>query len=171
MASLPGRRLEIIINLHRDCDTLSAYAFWSGPRLAGQEEISYLPWIEGVFRIPLKEEVFMEESSEFLVSLEGVNHAEAATLIDDLQTELRRNGIEARRTREDETTLDFGATLVLVLGAPAVVIAARALRDWANRKNAGTIIRKRNGETVVKGLESKDVAAVAQALDLARKAK
>jgi hypothetical protein len=107
----------------------------------------------------------MDQQTEFLVSLDGLTKRDADALVDDLLTDLRRSGIkDASRLREDERTQDFGATLVLVLGTPAVLAAIKAIRDWATRKNAGVIIRKKNGDVIVKGLESKDVAEVAKSV-------
>jgi hypothetical protein len=107
----------------------------------------------------------MNSDGKILVSLDGVSERESDQLADDLEKEFLRNGLQVHRQREDEATMDFGATLVLVLGAPAVVIAAKALRDWVTRKNAGAIVRKPDGEILVKGLESKDIAAVTEAIN------
>src|ERR1051326_3349421 len=77
----------------------------------------------------------MDQQTEFLVSLDGLTKRDADALVDDLLTDLRRSGIkDASRLREDERTQDFGATLVLVLGTPAVLAAIKAIRDWATRK-------------------------------------
>jgi hypothetical protein len=107
-----------------------------------------------------------DQKTEFLVSLDGLSKAETDSLVDNLLEELHRGGFkDVSRLREDERTQDFGATLILVLGTPAVIAAIKAIRDWSTRKNAAAIIRKKNGELVVKGLESKDVADVAKALN------
>jgi len=68
------------------------------------------------------------------------------------------------RQRDRETTQDFGATLVLVLGAPAVVVLAKAIHAWAIRNNAGTIsLQGPEGTLIAKNIESKNAAAIVEA--------
>jgi hypothetical protein len=106
-----------------------------------------------------------DKEQQILVNVEGINRSEIDSLIDDLTAELQRAGFpQSSRLREDDRTQDFGATLVLVLGTPAVITAIKAIRDWSARKNAGIIIRRKNGEVIAKGLESKDMAEVAKAI-------
>jgi hypothetical protein len=106
-----------------------------------------------------------DQQQEFLVNLDGITARDADALIDDLASELQRSGFEkSSRLRDDERTQDFGATLILVLGAPAVIAAIKAIRDWSVRKNAGVIIRKRNGDIIARGLESKDMKEVAKSI-------
>lgn len=74
-------------------------------------------------------------------------------------------GLTVERHREDPTTLDFGATLILVLGAPATLILARAIRKWACRTNAARIeFATKDGSFSVKNVDSRDVASIVKAL-------
>jgi hypothetical protein len=73
------------------------------------------------------------------------------------------DGVTVERARENEESLDFGATLVLALGTPAVVALANAIAKWANRTNQGSITFER-GRTVVRNIDSKDAAAIIEAL-------
>ena len=68
----------------------------------------------------------------------------AGWLVTDLESEIKKLRVENERiqtsiTREDPRAGDFGTTLVMVLGAPAMVILAKAVRDWAKRKNQSVI--------------------------------
>jgi hypothetical protein len=79
----------------------------------------------------------------------------------DLRRELVEadDDVQVDRRRDDPETQDFGATLVLILGAPAIVSIAKALHSWLSRNNAAvvTIERPDGQKLVVKNLESKDV--------------
>jgi hypothetical protein len=61
--------------------------------------------------------------------------------------------------RDDQSKQDFGITLVAVFGAPAVVIAARAIKSWADR--TGTVIRINGIE--LKNVSGKDGAEIVRA--------
>jgi len=73
-------------------------------------------------------------------------------------------GVTVERARENEESLDFGATLVLVLGTPAVVALAHAIAKWAIRSNQGTITIEPDGRTIVENIDSKDAAAIIEAI-------
>ena len=51
-----------------------------------------------------------------------------------------------------------------MLGAPAVVVLAKALKAWAARNNAASIsLQGADGTLIAKNLESKDAAAIVEA--------
>ena len=108
----------------------------------------------------------MGKESQFVITFEGIPVADANKLAADLETELKMAGVEVSRQRQDESSMDFGASLVLILGTPAVVMAARALYAWVKRKNAGSLrIKLPNGsEFSADNIESKDAPALAEAL-------
>jgi hypothetical protein len=104
---------------------------------------------------------------ELYLSFEGATVADGNRYSEDLRSQLldADPGLSVERIRTDDSTMDFGATLVLVLGAPATVAAARAILAWAKRNNrASIVVKTRSGTLVAKNLESKDVAEVAKAL-------
>src|SRR5262249_12823176 len=80
---------------------------------------------------------------------------------EDLRRELVEadDDVQVDRRRDDPESQDFGATLVLVLGTPAIVAVARALHSWLSRNNAVavTIERPDGQKLTVRNLESKDV--------------
>jgi hypothetical protein len=93
----------------------------------------------------------------------------AELLASDVRREVRDEGrpIEAEVKRTDPTAMDFGTTLVLVLGAPAVVVLARAVRDWAKRTGNNATISI-NGNTI-NNVASEDVAAIVKAMNSPKK--
>ena len=88
----------------------------------------------------------------------------AESLAADVRREVKDEGrrVEPRVVRTDPTAQDFGTTLVLVLGAPAVIVLARAIRDWAQRTDRGQI--EINGARI-SNVKSTDVAAIIDALN------
>jgi hypothetical protein len=91
----------------------------------------------------------------------------AGRLVEDLSKEISRSvkedgrSVEPTVVRSDPTAQDFGSTLVLVLGTPAITYLARAIFEWAKRTNNSDI--KINGVRIER-VESCDVADVVAAL-------
>jgi hypothetical protein len=69
--------------------------------------------------------------------------------------------VSAEVRRDSPDPQDFGATLVLILAAPAVVVLANAVRDWARRTETGEIII--NGNRVTNA-RSEDAAEIIRAI-------
>jgi hypothetical protein len=86
----------------------------------------------------------------------------AEDLAEEVRREVRDNGkpVQGEVRRTDPEAQDFGTTLVILLGTRAVVILARAIRDWARRKEQATI--EINGVRVV-NVASQDVAEIVRA--------
>ena len=102
-------------------------------------------------------------SQRISIQFEG-SDKQAAEAARTLAVALREvQGVSVERERSSDETLDFGATLVLVLGSPAIVAAANAIAKWAVRSNQ-TRITIESGRTVVTNLDSKDAAAVIEAI-------
>ena len=104
---------------------------------------------------------------EILIRFPDANLAEGNRLAEELRQDLLDMvpGIQVERYRDDPASMDFGATLVLVLGAPATLIIARAIHKWAGRANAAHIeFTTKAGTVSVKNVESKDVTSIVKAL-------
>ncbi len=112
----------------------------------------------------------MNEGHQVKISFPQKTPDVAGRLADSLATEIRRSvkddgkPVESTVTRSDPTAMDFGATLVLVLGTPAIIILARAVLEWAKRTDNSDI--EINGIRIT-NLASKDVADVVTALKAA----
>jgi hypothetical protein len=91
----------------------------------------------------------------------------ANTLAESLGTELRQDlprdqgPIQADVVRTDPQAQDFGTTLVLLLGTPVLLALANAVRDWAKRKDQGSI--EINGVRI-NNVASKDAADIIRAI-------
>jgi len=85
------------------------------------------------------------------LSFEGADVAEANRFAAELAEQLREADapIEVRETRVDPSSQDFGATLVLLLGAPAVVALAKGVSAWlAMRPDAKITIKRKDSVTL-----------------------
>ncbi|HTT75672.1 MAG TPA: hypothetical protein VMF50_06775 [Candidatus Binataceae bacterium] len=78
--------------------------------------------------------------------------AELKQYLDRDQTTVQRNDREAQ---------DFGVSLIAVLGTPAVIILAKAVKSWVER--TGTILEI-NGARI-KNVRSQDYAEIVRAIE------
>jgi hypothetical protein len=101
-----------------------------------------------------------------VVKFENCSVADANRWAEDLRRDLLDGvpDMQVDRQRDNPAAQDFGATLVLVLGTPAIVMLAKALKAWLARNNAASIrLETADGILVANNLESKDAAAIVQA--------
>ena len=67
--------------------------------------------------------------------------------------------------RDNPYSQDFGTTLSLVLGTPAVIVVAKALCNWlALRRQASITIKTPRGEIIGTNLTSQDALKLAELL-------
>jgi len=105
----------------------------------------------------------MSGEHRLTLSFEGADLADANRFAAELAERLRdaEEEIEVRETRADPNAQDFGATLVLLLGAPAVVALAKGVSAWlAMRPNAKVTLKDKDGTIIASGLTSADARAV-----------
>jgi hypothetical protein len=113
------------------------------------------------------------EKNSVHISFPGVTPDKANGLAESLASDVRREvkddgkSVEPDVQRTDKTAQDFGTTLVLVLGTPAVIILAKAVRDWAQRTGNESKISI-NGN-VIDNVASKDVADIVKAMTAKKK--
>lgn len=103
----------------------------------------------------------------YIINFNGVSDAEANIYAEELRNVLldASSDIEVERRRSDPFTQDFGATLVLVLGTPAIVTITKALGDWLTRCSSAEItIKTDNGEIIGKNIKSKDIIRITELL-------
>jgi hypothetical protein len=72
-------------------------------------------------------------------------------------------GVRVEQKRDDEHSQDFGATLLVVLGTPAVIAFARALGDWLKLHHSVVIdIKTPDGRYLAKNITAKDAQELAE---------
>ena len=108
------------------------------------------------------------DNQTYIVKFDGEDLADAnryaAELRDTLLEVASDTGVnvEANVRRDDPSTMDFGGTLVLVLGTPAAIAIAKGFADWLRKRNTASVtIETGDGKLVAKNISSKDAASLA----------
>jgi len=106
----------------------------------------------------------MNDTEQLEIRFEDVSLRDADLKIAELQRELKQSSadVSVEIKKDDQTTQDFGATLVLVLGTPAILAVAKGIASYLAR-HRGTISISKNGEVVATGISSDDAARIAEA--------
>jgi len=96
---------------------------------------------------------------------ENISRAEAGKLAAGLRQEilLSSSDVSVDIERDDPSHMDFGTTLVLVLGAPAIVAVAKGIANYLSRYGSRIIIEA-DGKIVAEGISGKDLALIQEAL-------
>lgn len=103
----------------------------------------------------------------YTITFDNVSEADADRYAAELRNFLLNAApdIEVERRREDPYTQDFGATLLLILGTPAIVAAVNQIGDWlALRNKAGITIKNGKGEVIATNITGKEVIKLAELL-------
>ena len=103
----------------------------------------------------------------YLITFDEVSSAEANRYAEELREFLldASPDIEVNRKRDDIHTQDFGATLVLLLGTPAVAAVVTAIGNWLTLRNKASLtIKRSNEEIVVQNITSKKAAELTEIL-------
>jgi hypothetical protein len=109
----------------------------------------------------------------FIIRFEGLSSAEASVEAQRLQEVLADASpdIDVKLQRERGESMDMGATLVLLLGTPAIIAAAKGFAAWLGQrgKRPGSLVVERVGadgsiERFCFDGDSADTAKVAEAL-------
>ncbi len=108
----------------------------------------------------------MDEQT-YIITFDDISAADANRYAEELRQALldASPDVSVHRRRDDPRTQDFGATLVLLLGTPAVPAIATAISNWlALRNRASLTIKRDNEEIVVQNITSRKAAELAQLL-------
>jgi len=105
------------------------------------------------------------DQQEYTISFDQVSSADANRYASDLQEALldAAPGITVDRRRANPDTQDFGATLALLAGTPAVLALAQAIGNWlqAHHQVELTVKRPDGTEIVLTNATSKDAKEMA----------
>src|SRR5262249_9174024 len=106
------------------------------------------------------------QPSEFRITFPDVSAAARTRLASDLRDTLAQvSGVSNPSVlRERLDTQDPGTIVSVVLAAPAVVVAVKALGAWLVREHASVTIERPDGTIVLKNMKSGDIPNAIEAL-------
>ena len=103
---------------------------------------------------------------KFVIKVEGTSVAEAGQLLQDLRETVldSHSDVSATLERDDPEAQDFGATLVLLLGTPAIIAVAKGIQEWLKLHHSAELRMEKNGVVVAKNLTGKQAVDIAKIL-------
>lgn len=98
------------------------------------------------------------------IEFEGVDAAQGNINAAELREQLENvDGLTIEQRRSGGNTMDFGATLAIVLGSAAVTAVAKGIEVWLKMRDTGTItIRTPKGEIIATGVSARDVRPIVE---------
>lgn len=101
-----------------------------------------------------------KEVSKFEVRFNDLTVAEATVRAAELRNAVldASSEVSANIVKDDQATMDMGATLVLLLGAPAAVAVAKGVADYMRRAGVSVTIVADGKETTFKNMAGSDIA-------------
>jgi len=108
----------------------------------------------------------MDEQT-YIITFDGISTAEANRYAQELRQVLLDASphVEVQRRRDDPRTQDFGSTLVLLVGTPAVTAIVTAIGNWLKLRNQASLTIKRSDEQIIlQNITSAQATQLAQLL-------
>ena len=108
----------------------------------------------------------------YVIEFGDASSADANVYADQLREALldAAPGVSVETRRGDRDAQDLGATLVLILGTPAVIVIAKALGDWLRLHHSVSVnIKNADGSFAATNLTAKDARAITELLRGRRK--
>lgn len=109
----------------------------------------------------------MELTRQFIIKFQDLSLAEANILAESLRDTILDShpGVSVERRRDDQSSQDFGATLVLLLGAPAVIAVAKGIEQWLKRHQSARLrFELPNGTILAENLTGNQVIELVKLL-------
>lgn len=105
------------------------------------------------------------DEQEYFITFDTVSAATANRYAEELKETLLDSvpKIKVERRRDDPRAQDFGATLVLILGAPSVVSLVSVLGVWLQkRRDASISIEDGKKKITIKNISAKDAVRLGE---------
>jgi len=107
----------------------------------------------------IEKKPLMDDQRQYILTFDNGSAADANRWASELKDYLlaATKEVKVEQQRDNPYSMDLGTTLSLILGAPSVIVVARALGNWLIRVPQTSItIKTPDGEIVMAGLTSKD---------------
>lgn len=107
------------------------------------------------------------DKKTYIITFERMTPADANRYAEELRNALldATTDITVQRKRENPQTQDFGSTLVLILGTPALSAVVTAVSQWLlRRRNASLTWKTADGEVIVQNINSQNACELARKL-------
>ena len=106
------------------------------------------------------------ETHTYIITFKNVSGEIASRYATELKNTLLDTtlDIEVDQRRGNARSQDFGSTLVLVLGTPAVLAVATAIGDWLKLRHSVIIDIEKDGRIHAENITSKDALRLAELL-------
>ena len=88
---------------------------------------------------------------------------QALVLRADVGRQRLLRGLQVGPGANDPSRMDFGSTLVLVLGTPVAIAVARGIQAWLVRRGTRAVIKSGGKEIELTNMKSEDIAAALKA--------
>jgi hypothetical protein len=104
------------------------------------------------------------EKQTYTITFKGASGEIASRYVKELRNALldAAPDIEVEQVRADDRTLDFGNTLILILGTPAIVAVTKAIGDWLKLRSNAIIDIDKDGHVHAENITSKDALRLAE---------
>jgi hypothetical protein len=108
----------------------------------------------------LKEDTVSKDESTYRIKFNDLSTAEAGVHAQKLLDVVLDAGesVSADLIKADPNTMDMGATIVLLLGAPAAVAVAKGIADYIRRAGVSITVTSDDKEVTIKNMDGEDVA-------------
>lgn len=122
-------------------------------------------WIDGDF--VLRPDWFMGGRGvmpEYRIKVQSDEAGVASRQAQSLERTLRELELDAdvRRVKEDQTTMDGGAVIAVVLASPVLLELAHALRVFVERYHSSSITISEDGHVVAQNISAANVMELAK---------
>ena len=101
----------------------------------------------------------------YVIKFESTSTAAANRYADELREAIldASSDVQVTLKKDDPSTMDFGGTLVILLGTPAVIAIAKGIGNWLKRRNTACItIEAPDGRVIARNISSKNAARLAE---------
>ena len=103
---------------------------------------------------------------KFIIKVQDVSVADSGVLLQDLREMILDShpDVSAELKRDDPEAQDFGATLALLLGTPALIAVAKGIEAWLKLHHSSKLRIEKDGRVVAENLTGAQVINLAKLL-------